>query len=158
MKKKAVVRFGDDSFIKYEGGVIIVPCKNGEEMALEEVLYLQDLKTNILSPGKLDDQGCRTSLSEGYLTIRDKKGKLLTKTKKTQGDMYHMRLIISERCHMSSEDKAWLWHGRFCHQSSHTLESMIKEGMVRGLPSNERPKELCSTCLSGKHTRYLFLP
>ena len=76
------MRFGDGSFIKYEGcGLIIVLCKNGEEMELEGVLYLPDLKTNILNLGKLDDQGCRTSLSEGYLTIRDKKGKL-TKTKK----------------------------------------------------------------------------
>ena len=84
MKKKGVVRFGDGSFIKYEGrGVIIILCKNGEEMELEGVIYLPDLKNNILSLGKLDDQGCRTSLSEGYLTIRDKKGKLLTKTKKT---------------------------------------------------------------------------
>ena len=100
-EKKSVVRFGDGSFIKYEGrGVIIVLCKNGEEMELEGVLYLQDLKTNILSLRKLNDQGCRTSFSEGYLTTRDKKGKLLTKTKKTRGNMYQMRLIISEKCRM----------------------------------------------------------
>ena len=38
---KGVVRFGDGSFIKYEGrGVIIILCKNGEVMALKEVLYL----------------------------------------------------------------------------------------------------------------------
>ena len=131
-------------------------CKNGEVIELEGVLYLPRLKINILSLGKLDDQGCKTSLSEGYLTIHDKKGKLLTKTKKTQGNMYQIRLTISEECNLSREDEAWLWHGRFYHQSLHTLNSMIKGELVRCLLIFEKPKEVCSTCISGKHTRCSF--
>ena len=96
-QKTGNVNFRDGSSIKYEGrGTIIVVCKNGEEIELEGVLYLPRLKINFLSLGKLDDQGCKTSLSEGYLTIHDKKGKLLTKTKKTRGNMYQIRLTISE--------------------------------------------------------------
>ena len=151
------VNFGDGSSIKYEGrGTIIVICKNGEEIELKGVLYLPKLKTNILSLGKLDDQGCKTSLSEGYLTIRDKKGKLLTKTKKTRGNMYQIKLAISESCNLSREYEAWLWHGRFCHQSFHTLDNMIKGELVRGLPVFEKLKELCSTCISWKHTKCPF--
>ena len=131
-------------------------CKNGEEIELKGILYLPRLKTNILSLGKLDDQGCKTSLSKGYLTIHDRKGKLLIKTKKTRGNMYQIRLSISEECNMSREYEAWLWHGRFCHQSFHTLDSMIKGELVRGLPGFEKPKEVCSTCISGKHTRCPF--
>ena len=151
------VNFGDGSSIKYEGhGTIIVIYKNDEEIELQGVLYLPKLKRNILCLGKLDDQGCKTSLSGGYLTIRDKKEKLLTKTKKTRGNMYQIKLAISESCNLSREDEAWLWHGRFCHQSFHTLDSMIKEELVRGLPVFEKPKELCSTCISGKHTKCSF--
>ena len=88
------MNFGDGSSNKYEGrGTVIVICKNGEEIELEGVLYLPKLKTNILSLRKLDDQGCKTSLSGGYLTIRDKKGKLLTKTKKTRGSIDNMRYL-----------------------------------------------------------------
>ena len=148
------VKFGDGSFIKYKGrGTIIVVCKNSEEIQLEGVLHLPRLKTNILSLGKLDDQGRKTSLSEGYLTICDRKGKLLTKTKKTRENMYQMRLTISEECNMSREDEAWLWHGRFCHKSFHTLNIIIKGELVRGLPAFEKPKEVCSTCILGNHTR-----
>ena len=114
--------------------------------------------TNILSLGKLDDQGCKTSLSEGYLTIHDRKGKLLTKTKKTRGNMYQIRISLSEECNMSREDEAWLWHGRFCHQSFHTLDSVIKGELVRGLPGFEKPKEVCSACITGKHTRSSYQP
>ena len=147
--EKGNVNFGDGSSIKYEGrGTIIVICKNGEEIELKGVLYLPKLKKNILSLEKLDDQGCKTSLSGGYLTIRDKTGKLLTKTKKTRGNMYQIKLSISESCNLSREDEAWLWHGRFCHQSFHTLDSMIKGEFVRSLPVFKKPKELFSTCIS----------
>ena len=81
--KTGNVKFGDGSSIKYEGrGTIIVMCKNGEEIELKGVLYLPKLKTNILSLGKLDDQGCNTSLSEGYLTIHDKRENFLPRHRK----------------------------------------------------------------------------
>ena len=69
------------------------------------------------------------------------KDKLLTKTKKTRGNMYQMRLTISEECNMSREDEAWLCHGRLCNQSFHSLNNMIKGELVRGLPIFEKPKE-----------------
>ena len=151
------VNFGDGSSIEYEGrGNVEVICKNGEEIKLEGVLYLPKLKTNILSLGRLDDQGCKTSLSGGYLTIRDKKGRILTKTKKTRGNMYQIKLVISESCNLSREDEAWLWHERLCHQSFFTLDSMIKGKLVRGLPVFDKPKDLCSTCISGKHAKSSF--
>ena len=151
------VNFGDGSSIKYEGrGNVVVICKNGEKIKLEGVLYLPKLKTNILSLGRLDDQGCKTSLSGGYLTIRDKIGKLLTKTKKTRGNMYQIKLANSESCNLSREDEAWLWHERLCHQSFYTLDSMIKGKLVRGLPVFDKPKDLCSTCISGKHAKSSF--
>ena len=106
--KTGNVKFGDGSSIKYEGrGTIIVMCKNGEEIEIKGVLYLPKLKTNILSLGKLDDQGCKMSLSEGYLTTRDKKGKLLTKTKKTRGNMYQIKLSISEACNLTRQHEVW---------------------------------------------------
>ena len=69
---KGRVKFGDGSTIPYEGkGNISVTLKNGEILLIQNVLYLLDLKTNILSLGKLDDQGCKTSLSNGFLMIHD---------------------------------------------------------------------------------------
>ena len=68
-------------------GDILVTFRNDEEMFMPNVLYLLDLKTNILL-GKLDDQGCRTLLSSRFLMIHDKFGRLLTKTRQTKGNMY----------------------------------------------------------------------
>ncbi|XP_078427941.1 uncharacterized protein LOC144700313 [Wolffia australiana] len=67
-----MVKFGDGSSIKFEGkGSIYVHCSDGAELKLEGVLYVPDLRANILSLGKLDDAGFKSSLSGGFLTIID---------------------------------------------------------------------------------------
>ena len=113
---KGRVKFGVGSRIPYVGkGNISVTLKNGKILLIQNVLYLPDLKTNILSLGKLDDQGCKTSLRNGFLTIHDRAGRFLTKTKKTSGNMYKMKIDINERCNLIKEEasEAWLWHKRF---------------------------------------------
>ena len=158
---KGRVRFGDGSTIPYEGkGDIYVTLKNGEILLIRNVLYLPELKTNILSLRKLDDQGCKTSLSNGFLTIHDKIGRLLKKTKKTSGNMYKMKIDINEECNVIKEEEseAWFWHKRFCHQSFYTLQEMIRGNLVKGLPQFRNPNEVCAHCISGKHSRASFLP
>ena len=106
------VIFGDGSTIPYEGkGNISVTLKTGEVLIIPNVLYLPDLKTNILSLRKLDDQGCKTFLSSGFLTVHDKSGRLLTKTKKTLGNMYKMKININERCNLTEEERVKRGYG-----------------------------------------------
>ena len=67
------VKFGDGSMIPYQSkGNIYVTLKTGEVLIILNVLYLLELKTNILSLEKLDDQGCKTFLNSGFLTVHDK--------------------------------------------------------------------------------------
>ena len=157
--KKGKVIFGDGSSIPYEGkGGISVTLKTDEVLTIPNVLYLPDLKTNILSLGKLDEQGCKTFLSSGFLTVHDKSGRLLTKTKKTSGNMYKMMININERCNLIEEEasEAWLWHKRFSHQSFYTLQDMIRGDLVKGLPKFRNPNVVCAHCISGKHSRTSF--
>ena len=81
--------------IKYDGkGDIHTKCTNDEHMIFLNVSFMPNLKTKILSLGKLDDQGCKTTLQDGFLTIHDKKGRLPTKTLETRGNMYFMQFNI----------------------------------------------------------------
>ena len=156
---KGRVKFGDGSTIPYEGkGNISITLKTGEILIIPNVLYLPNLKTNILSLGKLDDQGCKTFLTSGFLTVHDKSGRLLTKTRKTSGNMYKMKININERCNLIEEEasEAWLWHRRFCHQSFHTLQDMMRGDLVKGLPQFRNPNEVCAHCISSKHSRATF--
>ena len=113
---KERAKFGDVSTTLYEGN-ISVTFKTSDVLIIPSVLYLPDLKTNILNLGNLDDQGCKTILSSVFLTIHDKFGRLLTNTKKTLGNMYKQKININENCNLTKKDtsEAWLWHKRFCH-------------------------------------------
>ena len=156
---KGRVKFGDGSMIPYKGkGNVSVTFKTGEVLIIPNVLYLLDLKTNILSLGKLNNQGCKTILNSGFLTIRDKFGRLLTKTKKTSGSMYKMKININERCNLIEEEasEVWLWHKIFSHQSFQTLQDMIRGNLVKGLPQFRNLDEICDHCIAGKHSRTPF--
>ena len=92
---KGVVRFSDGSSIRYEDkGEVHVECTNGERMIFENVLYIPKLKTNILSLGKINSQGCDIRLRDGFLTLHDGQGRLLTKTPKTRGNTYLLKLNV----------------------------------------------------------------
>ena len=156
---QGVVRFSDGSSIRYEGKVEAhVECTNGERMIFENVLYIPKLKTNILSLGKLDSQGYDIRLRDGFLTLYDGQGRLLTKTPKTRGNMYLLKLNIVEHCLLveKNDEEAWLWHRRMCHQSAHTLHGMVKGNHAIGLPSSSKFEHKCSRCVSGKHARAPF--
>ena len=105
-------KFGDGSTIPYEGkGNVSVTFKTSEVLIILNVLYLPELKSNILSIGKLDDQGSKTILSSVFLTLHDKFGRLLTKMKKTLGNMYKLKININENCNLieGETSEAWLW-------------------------------------------------
>ena len=71
-------------------------CTNGERMIFKNIFYIPKVKTNILSLGKLDSQGCDMRLRDGFLTLHDGQGRLMTKTPKTRGNMYLLKLNIVE--------------------------------------------------------------
>ena len=80
-------------------------------MIIPNILDLLDLTTNIISLGKLDDQGCITLLSCGFLTVHDKFGRLLTKTKKILRNIYKFKIYINERCNLTQENKSEACYG-----------------------------------------------
>ena len=47
----------------------------------------------------------------------DKFERPLTKTKKTRGNMYQMRVNVREKCNFIKEEskEGWLWHNWLCH-------------------------------------------
>ena len=156
---KGVVRFGNGSLIRYEGkGEVNVDCSNGELMIFKNVLFIPKLKTNILSLGNLDSHGCDIRLRNSFLTLHDGQERLLTKTLKTRGNMYLLKLNIVEHCLFveKNDEEAWLWHRKMCHQIAHTLHGMVKGNHAIGLPSSSKFEHKCSCCMAGKHARAPF--
>jgi hypothetical protein len=57
MRVRGMVRFSDDSVTEFEGrGKVQFTCKNGERI-FGRVLYIPMLSANIISIGRLDEDG-----------------------------------------------------------------------------------------------------
>ena len=126
-------------------------------MILENVFYILKFKTNILSLGRFDSQGCDISLRGGFLTLHDGQRRLLTKTIKTKGNMYLLKLNIVEHCLLvENNDEVWLCHRTMCHESSHTLQDMMSGNHAIKVPYSSKFKHKCICCVAGKHARLHF--
>lgn len=78
------VKFGDGSMVQIKGkGSIVLKCKNGETRTLNEVYYIPSLRSNIISLGQLSENGYKIILKGEHLWVRDGKGELLMKVKRS---------------------------------------------------------------------------
>ena len=153
------IKFGDESSVRYEGkGTILLNYLDGEEVRIEGVLYVPSLKVNILSFGKLDEDGFISTLGGGILSIIDKEGKQFAKVKKTKSSMYLLNVVVSEFCQISREEdqEGWLWHHRLCHQNFRSINEMRRSDLVRGLSNIVFSDRVCRNCVAGKHSRRKF--
>ena len=133
---KGTIRFGDGSRISIKGkGKIILNSKDNTHITLKNVLYTSFLKANILSVGRLDEEGYDIRLHKGFLTIHDDIGILLTKVQRNSGRLYPLKLDIAEHCLQISEDRTWLWHKRYGHLNLASLKILSSQNLVKGLPA-----------------------
>ena len=66
----STVSFGDSSSIKVKGkGDIKIKTRNGFAETISNVLYVPDLKSNLLSVGQLQEKGYEIFISKGTCEI-----------------------------------------------------------------------------------------
>ncbi|XP_048596513.1 uncharacterized protein LOC125578211 [Brassica napus] len=79
------VRFGDDSKIDIKGkGTISFTDMNGEARRMNDVYFIPNLRSNIISLGQATESGCDIRLKDDYLTMSDQQGKLLVTAKRSK--------------------------------------------------------------------------
>ena len=121
---QGTVTFGDRSTPRIGGqGWIMLQCQDGGQMRLDNVLYVLELKANILSLGQFDEHGCRILMEGGFLTIYDQHGRLLVKVKKTLSRLYLLKLnpVLSCMVADDSSELTWTWHKRYGHLNFQSL-------------------------------------
>lgn len=91
------VRFGDDSCIDIKGkGSISFIDMNSEPRTMNEVYFIPDLKSNIISLGQATESGCDIRMKGDCLTMHDQKGKLLVKTNRARNRLYKVHMGIRD--------------------------------------------------------------
>ncbi|KAI5407342.1 hypothetical protein KIW84_053554 [Lathyrus oleraceus] len=88
------VSFGDASKVKVEGkGTIRYLQKDGLIGSIQDVYYVPNLKTNILSLGQLTEKCYSILMKERILHLKDKLGHLIARVKMEKKRMYKLNLI-----------------------------------------------------------------
>lgn len=153
------VSFGDASKIQVKGqGMVHYLQKGGTEGSIEDVYYVPDLKSNILSMGQLMEKGYSVFMKNRVLQLKDNQGRLVARVEMTKNRMYKLNLrSVREKClQVNVEDKTSLWHLRFGHLHHGGLNKLAKKNMVHGLPDMDYDGKFCEECVLGKQARTSF--
>ncbi|XP_013650519.1 uncharacterized protein LOC106355047 [Brassica napus] len=88
------VRFGDDSCIDIKGkGSIEFMDRNGEARKITYVDFIPNLKSNIISLGKVTESGCDIRMRGEHPIMHDQDGKLIAKALRSKNRLYKHELV-----------------------------------------------------------------
>ncbi|KAI3692233.1 hypothetical protein L6452_32044 [Arctium lappa] len=133
------------------------------KMTFEDVYYVDHLKYNLLSVSQVCDKQhsilftnteCMI-LAPGFKVVDE--SMILLRTPRKDNvyclDMDNVDSDSSLNCLVSkaSVDESSLWHRRMCHMNFKTMNKLVKNNLVRGLPSKVFScDDHCVACFKGK--------
>nr|GEY77460.1 ribonuclease H-like domain-containing protein [Tanacetum cinerariifolium] len=125
-------------------------------MTIKKVYYIEGLRHNLFSVGQFCDKGLEVAFRKSICFVRNEDGvDLLTGDRLS--NLYTIALnevaSISSTCLLTkaSSSQSWLWHQRLSHLNFATINNLVKNNLVQGLPKMKFEKDhLCSACEQGK--------
>nr|GEW75297.1 retrovirus-related Pol polyprotein from transposon TNT 1-94 [Tanacetum cinerariifolium] len=121
-------------------------------MMIKRVYYVEGLGHNLFSVGKFCDKGLEVAFRKSTCFVRIEDGvDLLTGDRSS--NLYTIALnevaSNSSACVLANAFslQSWLWHQRLSHLNFATINNLMKNNLVRGLPKMKFEKyHLCSAC------------
>nr|GEU35191.1 uncharacterized mitochondrial protein AtMg00810-like [Tanacetum cinerariifolium] len=125
-------------------------------MTIKKVYYVKGLGHNLFSVGQFCDKGLEVAFRKSTCFVRNEDGvDLLTGDRSL--NLYTIALnevaSNSSTCLLAkaSSSQSWLWHQRLSHLNFATINNLVKNNLVQGLPKMKFEKDhLCSACEQGK--------
>ncbi|KAH0707987.1 hypothetical protein KY289_013063 [Solanum tuberosum] len=154
----STVAFGDWSTVEVMGKCDIkIKTKNGFVETITNVLYVPDLKSNLLSAGQLQEKGYVITIKKGECEIYDPVRGAIAVVQMSSNRLFPLRIDSIQSCLMAEvKDSSLLWHFRYGHLSFGGLETLQQKNMVTGLPQITAPSKICEECVVGKQHRSQF--
>ncbi|GKD53936.1 retrovirus-related pol polyprotein from transposon TNT 1-94, partial [Tanacetum coccineum] len=146
------VRFGNNDFAVIDGyGDVVI-----RSMTIKKVYYVEGLGHNVFSVGKFCDKGLDVAFRKSSCFVRTEDGVDLL-TDDPSSNLYTIALndiasnSLAYLLAKASSSQSWLWHQRLSHLNFATINNLVKNTLVRGLPKMKFEKDhLCSACEQGK--------
>ncbi|CAG9570824.1 unnamed protein product [Danaus chrysippus] len=135
-------------------GKVSISVDTGSEerqINLQNVFYVSDLRTNLLSVAKMTDRGFEVHFKKNDATVCDENGKIHLRADRV-GNLYHVRMSQNTASNVENKKKSIdIWHQRLGHLNERDLKAMSKSGLVYGLTFNDHEKlSECDVCASEK--------
>ena len=151
------VNFGDNS----KGKVVGIGSIGNSSICINDVLYVEGLKHNLLSISQLCDKGFKVCFHALCCEIIYISTNSIAFIGHRHSNVYVIDLhsiASNDLCLMSTkEEDMWLWHRRLGHASIDVLEKLSKKDLVKGLPKLVFKRDrICDACALGKQTRTSF--
>lgn len=154
------VRIADDKMLHVEscGKVeICVPSINGSTSMIQvsNVLYVPDLKANLLSISKIIKSGCKVQFDEHGCQIFNKNGEKVAMASQIN-DTYILHTKTAHAMAATTDNNnTYLWHLRMGHLNFTDLNKITNCATGVKL-SEEKESSVCISCIEGKQSRLPF--
>ena len=126
----------------------------GSRLRLNNVLFVRDLKCNLISIAQLvEDLCCTVTFNRKLCVIQDHNMKTLIGTGEHMKGVYFYKGDATADIQANQAVTYELWHWRMGHLSHQALSNL--SGIISGIP-NCNNKALCDVCLKAKLTRLPF--
>ena len=149
------VRFGNDHFAAIIGYGDVISGK----ITIRRVSYVEGLTHNLFSVGQFCDNDLEVVFRKHWCKVRTEDGvDLLHGTR--DANLFTIVLDSSQPsndiCLLSkaSAQQSWLWHRRLSHINFRTLNDLVKNNLVEGIPDLRYDQDhLCDACAKCKMTK-----
>ena len=126
----------------------------GENLTLKNVLYVPNLKCNLVSISKLCKQlNCVVTYFDDFRVIQNRSLRTLIGAGEQREGVYYFKDTPARQ--VNAVDTSCLWHRRLGHPSSEVL-SLLPSSLGIGSGFNKGKEEFCEICLRAKQTRNKF--
>lgn len=146
------------------GDIQVTSTVNGvkHSLVLRDVLYVPEVRRKLLSLSAATSKGCRGTIEHDKATISNSKNEVILVAQR-EGNLYKVRLEVTQSEASLAQDELTLWHERFGHIGKSTVLNMSRSGCVSGIDKlhmvsepGSRCKIDCDACAKGKTTRKTF--
>jgi len=145
----------NQSLIAGYSGQISGTSDEGVQLLMKDVLYVPELRDNLLSVRKLTKAGIKVEFSENRARII-KDGDTIAWAY-LRGNLYEIDITIERvSALMCNADKAKLWHKRFGHIGQQAFNELVKKELTTGLDVKAQEFGFCDICVEAKHSRDPF--
>nr|GEX73609.1 retrovirus-related Pol polyprotein from transposon TNT 1-94 [Tanacetum cinerariifolium] len=146
------VHFGNNNFAVIAGyGDVVIGS-----MTIKKFYYVKGLGHHLFSIGKFCDKGLEVAFRKSTCFVRNEDGvDLLIGDRSLNLYTIALNEVASNSltCLLAkaSSSQSWLWHQRLIHLNFATINNLVKNNLVQGLPKMKFEKDhLCSACEQGK--------